>query len=82
MQALIEALGLSEQFASTEEFLAALAEIEILRSQITQTESNLTLSFDRLNAAEGDLSRIFFVLPVSATTTERLTSTWAAQHPA
>ena len=59
VQALIEALGLSEQFASTEEFLAALAEIEILRSQITQTESNLTLSFDRLSAAEGDLSRIF-----------------------
>jgi len=57
--ALINAMGLSDQFASEEEFLAALAEIELIRSELAQHDSDLTLTFNRLATAEGNITQIF-----------------------
>ena len=57
--ALIDSMGLSDQFASEEEFLAALAEIELIRSELAQHDSDLTLTFSRLTQAEGDITQIF-----------------------
>ncbi len=57
--ALIDAMGLSDQFASEEEFLAALAEIELIRSELAQHDSDLTLTFNRLTTAEGNITQIF-----------------------
>ena len=59
VQAIIDALGLSEQFASTEAFLAALEDIELIRSELAQTDSDLTLTFNRLTAAESGLAQMF-----------------------
>ena len=57
--ALIEAMGLSDQFASEEEFLAAIADIELIRSQLAQHDTDLTLTFSRLTQAEGNITQIF-----------------------
>jgi len=52
-------MGLSDQFASEAEFLAALAEIELIRSELAQHDSDLTLTFNRLATAEGNITQIF-----------------------
>ena len=59
VQAIIDALGLSEQYASAEDFLAALEDIELIRSELSQTDSDLTLTFNRLTAAESGLAQMF-----------------------
>lgn len=59
VQSVIDALGLSEQFASTEAFLAALADIELIRSELSQTNSDLTLTFNRLASAENGIAQMF-----------------------
>ena len=59
VQSVIDALGLSEQFANTEAFLAALADIELIRSELSQTNSDLTLTFNRLTSAENGLAQMF-----------------------
>ena len=57
--ALIEAMGLSDQFASADEFLAAVADIELIRSELAQHDSDLTLTFSRLTQAEGNITQLF-----------------------
>lgn len=57
--ALVESMGLSEQFASAEEFMKALADIELIRSELAQTDSDLTLTFTRLTSAESSLTQMF-----------------------
>ena len=57
--ALIESMGLSDQFASAEEFLKALEDIELIRSELAQTDSDLTLTFTRLTAAENSLTQMY-----------------------
>ena len=59
VQGVIDALGLSEQFASTEAFLAALEDIELIRSELSQTNSDLTLTFNRLASAENGIAQMF-----------------------
>ena len=59
VNALIEEMGLSEQFASAEAFLAAVGEIELLRSEMAQTDSDLTLMFSRLLVAEGNITQMY-----------------------
>ena len=59
VQGVIDALGLSEQFASTEAFLAALEDIELIRSELAQTDSDLTLTFNRLVTAENGIAQMF-----------------------
>ena len=59
VRALIDSLGLSDQYASTEEFLAALGEIELIRSELAQQDSQLTLTFNRLTQAEGSIEKMF-----------------------
>ena len=59
VQSVIDALGLSEQFASTEAFLAALEDIELIRSELAQTDSDLTLTFNRLASAENGIAQMF-----------------------
>ena len=59
VRALIDSLGLSDQYASTEEFLAALSEIELIRSELAQQDSQLTLTFNRLTQAEGSIGKMF-----------------------
>ena len=59
VQSVIDALGLSEQFASTEAFLAALEDIELIRSELSQTNSDLTLTFNRLASAENGIAQMF-----------------------
>ena len=59
VNALIAQMGLSDQFADAEEFLDAVNEIELLRSEMSQTDSNLTLMFSRLLAAEGNITQIY-----------------------
>ena len=59
VRALIDSLGLSDQYASTEEFLAALNEIELIRSELAQQDSQLTLTFNRLTQAEGSIGKMF-----------------------
>ena len=59
MQSIIDALGLSEQFASVDDFLAALADVEHIRSELSQTDSDLTLTFNRLVAAENGIAQMF-----------------------
>ena len=59
VQSVIDELGLNEQFASTEDFLAALADIELIRSEVAQTDSDLTLTFNRLVAAETGIAQVF-----------------------
>jgi phage minor structural protein len=56
---LIDAMGLTERFASAEEFLASLSEIELIRSELAQHDSDLTLTFNRLTAAEQGISTMF-----------------------
>ena len=52
-------MGLSSKYASAEDFLAALRDIELIRSQLAQTDSNLMLTFSRLTAAENGLTQMF-----------------------
>ena len=59
MRALIDSLGLADQYASAEEFLAALGEIELIRSELAQQDSQLTLTFNRLTQAEGSIGKMF-----------------------
>ena len=59
VRALIDSLGLSDQYASTEEFLAALSEIELIRSELAQQDSQLMLTFNRLTQAEGSIGKMF-----------------------
>ena len=59
VRALIDSLGLSDQYASAEEFLAALNEIELIRSELAQQDSQLTLTFNRLTQAEGSIGKMF-----------------------
>ena len=59
VQGVIDALGLSKQFASTEAFLAALEDIELIRSELAQTDSDLTLTFNRLASAENGIAQMF-----------------------
>ena len=59
LRALIDSLGLSDQYASAEEFLAALGEIELIRSELAQQDSQLTLTFNRLTQAEGSIGKMF-----------------------
>lgn len=59
VNALIAEMGLSDQFASAETFLAAMREIELMRSEMSQTDSDLTLMFSRLLAAEGSITQMY-----------------------
>ena len=59
VRALIDSLGLADQYASAEEFLAALNEIELIRSELAQQDSQLTLTFNRLTQAEGSIGKMF-----------------------
>ncbi len=59
VRALIDSLGLADQYASAEEFLAALGEIELIRSELAQQDSQLTLTFNRLTQAEGSIGKMF-----------------------
>ena len=59
VRALIDSMELSGQFASTEDFLNALKDIELIRSELAQTDSNLTLTFSRLAAAENGIAQMF-----------------------
>ena len=59
VRALIDSLGLADQYASAEEFLTALGEIELIRSELAQQDSQLTLTFNRLTQAEGSIGKMF-----------------------
>ena len=59
VMALIESLGLSEQFASASDFLSAVSEIELIRSDLAQTDSDMTLTFNRLQKTEDGLDQLF-----------------------
>ena len=59
VRALIDSMGLEGQFASVEEFLALLNDVELIRSEVLQTDSDLTLTFSRLTTAENNLAQIF-----------------------
>ena len=59
VMALIESLGLSEQFASASDFLNAVSEIELIRSDLAQTDSDMTLTFNRLQKTEDGLDQLF-----------------------
>ena len=56
---LISAMGLSDRFASAEEFLNALSQIELIRSELAQHDSDLTLTFNRLTQTENSITQIF-----------------------
>ena len=81
VQSVIDALGLSEQFASTEAFLAALADIELIRSELSQTNSDLTLTFNRLASAENGMLRCSRISS-SARKMARPIWIWAARNRA
>jgi len=57
--ALIDSLGLSEQFASASEFLQAVSDIELIRSDLAQKDSDMTLTFNRLKKAEDGIDQLF-----------------------
>ena len=57
--ALIDSLGLSEQFASSSEFLQAVSDIELIRSDLAQKDSDMTLTFNRLKKAEDGIDQLF-----------------------
>lgn len=59
VQSVIDALGLSDNLPSTEAFLAALEDIELIRSELAQTDSDLTLTFNRLASAENGIAQCF-----------------------
>ena len=59
VMALIDSLGLSEQFASASDFLDAVSEIELIRSDLAQTDSDMTLTFNRLKKTEDGLDQLF-----------------------
>lgn len=59
VMALIDSLGLSEQFASASDFLSAVSEIELIRSDLAQTDSDMTLTFNRLQKTEDGLDQLF-----------------------
>lgn len=59
VMSLVESLGLSEQFASASSFLNAVSEIELIRSELAQQDSDLTLTFNRLQRTEDGLTQLF-----------------------
>ncbi len=59
VQALIDGMGLSDRFASTDEFLDLLDRVDVVRSDLNQQESNMTLTFTRLAAAEDGITQLF-----------------------
>lgn len=59
VQDIIDELGLSDQFASVDEFLALLGQVDVIRSDLDQQDSNMTLTFSRLTAAEAGITQIF-----------------------
>jgi phage minor structural protein len=59
VQALIAEMGLSDQFASVDDFLALLDRVDLVRSDLDQQDSSLQLTFTRLTAAEGSIAEIF-----------------------
>lgn len=59
VQTLIAEMGLSDQFASVGEFLALLDRVDLVRSELDQQDSSLSLTFTRLTAAEGSIAEIF-----------------------
>ncbi len=59
IRTLIDSLGLSEQFASASDFLDAVAQIELIRSDLAQTDSDMTLTFNRLKKTEDGLDQLF-----------------------
>ena len=59
VQSIINAMGLSSQYASETEFLAALESIELIRSQMAQYDNSLQLTFNRLTTAESGLTQLF-----------------------
>lgn len=59
VMALIDSLGLSEQFASAADFLQAVSDIDLIRSELAQKDSDLTLTFNRLKKTEDGLDQLF-----------------------
>ena len=59
VQSIVNAMGLSEQFASGTDFLAALESIELIRSEMAQYDNSLQLTFNRLAATESGLTQLF-----------------------
>lgn len=57
--ALIEAMGLSDKYASAAEFLEAVSQIEMIRSELAQHDTDLTLTFNRLAQTETGITQIF-----------------------
>lgn len=57
--ALIEAMGLSDKYASAAEFLEAVSQIDLIRSELAQHASDLTLTFNRLAQTEAGITQIF-----------------------
>ena len=57
--ALIEAMGLSDQYASAVEFLQAIQDIELIRSDLATHEEDMTLTFSRLTQTEEGLAQLF-----------------------
>ena len=56
---LIDSLGLSEQYASAEDFLAAVQDIELIRSELSAHDADMTLTFNRLTQTEAGLAQLF-----------------------
>jgi len=59
VQMIIEEMGLSEQFANSEDFASLLSQVDVIRSDLNQQDSNMTLTFTRLTAAESGIAQIF-----------------------
>ena len=59
IMALINSLGLSEQYASAADFLAAVQDIELMRSELAAHDADMTLTFSRLTSAEDGLAQLF-----------------------
>ena len=56
---LIDSLGLSEQYASASDFLAAVQQIELIRSDLATHDADMTLTFNRLTQTEEGLAQLF-----------------------
>lgn len=52
-------MGLEDRFASSGELLELLNGVELIRSELAQTDSDLSLTFSKLTAAETGLAQIF-----------------------
>lgn len=59
VMALIESLGLSDQYASAADFLAAVEQIELIRSDLATHDADMTLTFNRLTQTEAGLAQLF-----------------------